>query len=1017
MPSSPVDADSDPSSLGAAEHTLPPQLADAGLAEGAEAAEPPGASDPLAQARPARARTAIPAVDTPVMRQYLEVKERYPDCIVFFRLGDFYEMFFDDAVVVSQLLDLTLTARDKNKEVPVPMCGVPHHAAKHYVAKLIALGKKVAICDQVEDARKAKKIVRRAVTQVITPGVILEEEQLEPKAGHYLLALAPLPARDGSGDRVGLAYLDASTGEFAATELGEAEALEEALRIEPAEALVVAPAGPGTSHDALGLAPGAAEATSPLVTALVRRLRIPVGISRSESARDDQALLTGLLTEEPAAAGGAGARAKDKDRDKDRERDKKAEAGEPALTDAPPRASDWPLALAAAAACVRYARATQPAGGLPLFRLRLYRPADSLIIDESTKTNLELLATLMERKRQGSLLSVIDHTRTAMGGRLLRRWLLQPLMQLGPIRRRHDAVEFMVERQAARHAAREALKEIHDLERLTGRLVTQQATPRDLAALQHSLSCLPRLVQLVSQAAAPTGTGPGAALEALAGGLPPLLDLGSDLCADLREHIAAAIVDSPPVAFREGGFIRRGFSAELDELTDLSQGGKDHIQRIEERERERSGITSLKVRYNKVFGYYIEITRANLARVPADYIRKQTTVNAERFVTTELAEYEAKVLGAEERRIELELQLFESLRQALAPHSERLLALAQRVAQLDALCGLGELAHRHGYVRPQMTSDLRTLIEDGRHPVVEQVAERGRFVPNDTALDPDSEQLLILTGPNMAGKSTVMRQVALICILGQMGSFVPAHKAELGIVDRVCTRVGASDNLSRGESTFMVEMRETSQILRRATRRSLVVLDEIGRGTSTYDGVSIAWAVAEYLHDVIGCKTLFATHYHELCALAAARPRARNFSVAVRQYQGDVVFLHKLVPGGANRSYGLEVAKLAGLPKSVLVRAREILHALESAQQREGQAALPVHGVPPLRAGQLSLLLGEAVAAQPTPLPPPPQEPARSAAEDEVLLRLNAVDCDELSPRAALDLVSALCASLRRGSK
>jgi DNA mismatch repair protein MutS len=589
-------------------------------------------------------------------------------------------------------------------------------------------------------------------------------------------------------------------------------------------------------------------------------------------------------------------------------------------------------------------------------------------------------------------------------------------MQLGPIRRRHDAVEFLVERQAARHAAREALKEIHDLERLTGRLVTHQATPRDLASLQHSLGCLPRLAQLLGQAAA-ASPGPGATLDALACGLPPLLDLGSDLCADLRERIAAAITDSPPVAWREGGFIRRGYSAELDELTDLSQGGKDHIQRIEERERERSGISSLKVRYNKVFGYYIEITRANLSRVPADYIRKQTTVNAERFVTTELAEYEAKVLGAEERRIELELQLFEALQKALSPHSERLLLLAQRVAQLDALCGLGELAHRHGYVRPQMTSDLRTLIEDGRHPVVEQVAERGRFVPNDTALDPDSDQLLILTGPNMAGKSTVMRQVALICILGQMGSFVPAHKAELGIVDRVCTRVGASDNLSRGESTFMVEMRETSQILRRATRRSLVVLDEIGRGTSTYDGVSIAWAVAEYIHDVIGCKTLFATHYHELCALAAARPRARNFSVAVRQYQGDVVFLHKLVPGGANRSYGLEVAKLAGLPKSVLVRAREILHALESAQQREGQAALPVHGVPPLRAGQLSLLLGEAVAAQPAPLPPPPAEPARSAAEGEVLLRLSAVDCDELSPRAALDLVSSLCAALRRGSK
>lgn len=949
--------------------------------EGADGSAP----SPLAGAKPAKARTAIPAVDTPVMRQYLEVKERYPDCIVFFRLGDFYEMFFDDAVVASQLLDLTLTARDKQKEVPVPMCGVPHHAAKHYVAKLVALGKKVAICDQVEDARKAKKIVRRAVTQVITPGVILEEEQLEPKSGHYLLALAP------RGDRVGLAYLDASTGEFAATELTEAEALEEALRVDPSEALLVGGGVAAGGSAAGGLPIAIAPESGPesaLIEALQRRLRIPVGISRPAPPAEDRALLAGLVAEEPAP--GVAAQRSDADEG------------------AEPKPGDWPQALAAAAACVRYARATQPTGGLPLFRLRLYLPADSLVIDESTKTNLELLQTLMERKRQGSLLSVIDHTRTAMGGRLLRRWLLSPLMQLGVIRRRHDAVEFLVERHAARQALREALKEIHDLERLTGRLVTQQATPRDLFALQQSLVRLPRLVKILDVAM----SGPKS-LDALAGGIPAPLDLGHDLCSDIEAQIAAAITENPPVAWREGGFIRRGYSAELDELVDLSQGGKDHIQRIEERERERSGIASLKVRYNKVFGYYIEITRANLARVPGDYIRKQTTVNAERFVTTELAEYEAKVLGAEERRIELELSLFESLRQALSPHGDRLLHVAHRVAQLDGLAGLAELAHRHGYVRPEMTSELRTVIEDGRHPVVEQVAERGRFVPNDTLLDPDSEQLLILTGPNMAGKSTVMRQVALICILGQMGSFVPARRAELGLCDRVCTRVGASDNLARGESTFMVEMRETSQIMRRATRRSLVVLDEIGRGTSTYDGVSIAWAVAEYIHDSIGCKTLFATHYHELCALAAARPRARNFSIAVRQYQGDVVFLHKLVPGGANRSYGLEVAKLAGLPRSVLLRAREILTALESAQQREGQAALPVHGVPPLRAGQLSLLLGEALAGQPA-APEPPAPPPRNPAEDEVLLRLRAIDPDELSPRAALDLLGSLAATLRQ---
>ena len=962
--------------VGVAEHVKSPDLAL--LPPPADAAEPDAEPAATPPATPPRTRSAIPAVDTPVMRQYLEIKERYPDCIVFFRLGDFYEMFFDDAVVASQLLELTLTARDKQKEVPVPMAGVPHHAAKHYIGKLLGHGKKVAICDQVEDARKTKKIVRRAVTQVITPGVVLEEEQLEPKAGHYLAALAPGAA---GGALWGVAYLDASTGEFAATELTEAEAIEELARVEPAELLLV--------ELSSVLAPVSASAQ--LTAVLQRRLRIPIGIARPAAAAVDRELLADLLSAEPSGRG----------------------ARDPQSPDEP-SPETWPQALAAAAACVRYARATQPIGGLPLFRLRLYRPTDSLVIDESTKTNLELLQTLMERKRHGSLLGVIDQTRTAMGGRLLRRWLLQPLQQLVPIRHRHDAVEWLVERQTTRKQVRESLSEIHDLERLTGRVATQVAVPRDLHCLQRSLAQLPLLTATLRAAASADSPTLGAGLAATA--LPELLDLGDDLAGEVEARIAAAIADNPPVMWREGGFIRRGYNPALDELIDLSQGGKAHILRIEERERERTGITSLKVRYNKVFGYYIEITRSNLGRVPGDYIRKQTTANAERYVTTELAEYESKVLNAEERRIELEIELFEKLRTELAACTTRLLALAQRVAQLDALAGLSELAHRQGYVRPEMSTELHLEIEDGRHPVVEQVAERGRFVPNDTALDPDSEQLLILTGPNMAGKSTVMRQVALICILGQMGSFVPARRAELGIVDRVCTRVGASDNLSRGESTFMVEMRETSQILRRATRRSLVVLDEIGRGTSTYDGVSIAWAVAEYLHDVIGCKTLFATHYHELCALAAARPRARNFSVAVRQYQGDVVFLHKLVPGGANRSYGLEVAKLAGLPKSVLVRAREILHALESAQQREGQAALPVHGVPPLRAGQLSLLLGEAVAAQPEPLPPPP-EPVRSAAEDEVLLRLSAVDCDELSPRAALDLVSALCASLRRGSK
>lgn len=915
-------------------------------------------ASPLATARTASTRSAIPSVDTPVMRQYLEIKERYPDCILFFRLGDFYEMFFDDAVEASQLLDLTLTARDKQKEVPVPMCGVPYHAARGYIGRLIAQGKKVAICDQMEDARKAKKIVRRAVTQVVTPGVVLEEDQLEPKSSNYLCALCP-----GSG-RAGLAYLDVSTGEFAACELPDSEALDELCRIEPAELLLVESREAKTT--------GAVAAPVDWSAKIALRMKIPTGQAQRTDPAADVAMLSELTP-----ADGPSDRALDED----------------------------PLLCAAAAACLRYARATQPTGGLPISTLRRYRPSDCMILDDATKTNLELLQTLVERKRQGSLLGVLDQTKTAMGGRLLRSWLLQPLLDLAQIGARHDAVEWLVDRQATRQSLREVLKGIHDIERLTGRLSTLLATPRDLFSLGNSLRELPRLMDTLRAALrVPT--------ESFPSDLPALLSLGNDLAEDVAATIANAISDNPPVQWRDGSFLRRGYHAELDELSDLSQGGKQHILRIEERERERTGISSLKVRYNKVFGYFIEITRSNLTKVPADYIRKQTTVNGERYVTDELAEYEAKVLHAEERRVELELQLYESLRSSLATQATRLLKLAQKVATLDVLCGLAELAHRSGYLRPTMTRELRIDIREGRHPVIEQLRERGTFVPNDTTLDPDGEQILVLTGPNMAGKSTVMRQVALISILAQMGSFVPAARAELGLVDRVLTRVGASDNLSRGDSTFMVEMRETSNILAKASRRSLVVLDEIGRGTSTYDGLSIAWAVAEYLHDISGCKTLFATHYHELTALAAARPRVRNAQVAIRQYQDEIVFLHKLLPGGANRSYGIEVARLAGLPAPLLSRAKEILGALEDQASSQGTSSLPAHGVPPLQSGQLSLLLGG------TPLDSTPA-PTRQATvklpkhHQEVIDRLRHLDPEDLSPRAAHDLLRHLTAQLR----
>jgi DNA mismatch repair protein MutS len=859
------------------------------------------------------------AVETPLMRQYLEVKERYPDCVVFFRVGDFYEMFFDDAVTVARAIDLTLTSRDKGKEDPTPMCGVPHHAARHYLAKLVDLGFKVAICDQVEDPKVAKGIVRREVTRVVTPGVILDEEQLDAKRGLYLAAVRP-----GNGGAIGFAYLDVSTGEFGCTELaGEAALDAELTRLAPRELLL-----PSGAASELRSRPGVA-----------------VSDAAASTPADDRALIENALA---------------------------ATVGEIGI-------EGWPLALAAAADCVRYARATQPVGTLPLSRLTLYRAAEQLVLDETTVRNLEIFATIAEGKKQGSLLGLVDETRTAMGGRLLRRWLAAPLTDVGKIRRRHDAVEWLVERAALRADLRAQLAEVYDLERLAGRVTLGVASPRDLVALARSLERLPAIAALLAAASS----------ETLAP--PELCALSGDLGGAVRDDIAKTLVEDPPVVWREGGMIRRGCHAELDELTDISDGGKGQILAIEARERERTGIASLKVRYNRVFGYYLEITRSNLSRVPADYVRKQTLSNAERYVTPELAEHEAKVLGADERRVALELELFGQLRARVAAHSRLLSSLGEQVATLDALASFAEVAHTAGYARPEIDAGQVLTVEEGRHPVVERLAaprESGGFVPNDVHLDPDDAQLLVVTGPNMAGKSTAMRQVALIALLAQSGSFVPAKRARIGILDRIFTRVGASDHLSRGDSTFMVEMRETAAILRHATRRSLVLLDEIGRGTSTFDGVSIAWAVAEHIHDRIGAKTMFATHYHELCGLADSRPRVRNFQVAVAESppgsEQRVVFLHRLIPGAASRSYGIEVARLAGLPRAVIERSRALL------AQLEVRSAGPAAPSPQLA------LFPTANAA--------PADPAAA----EVAARLRAIDPDDLSPRAAHALLAEL---------
>ncbi|MCB9573559.1 MAG: DNA mismatch repair protein MutS [Kofleriaceae bacterium] len=928
------------------------------------------------------------------MRQFLDVKDQYPEAIVFFRLGDFYEMFFEDAVVAARALDLTLTTRDKGREDAVPMCGVPHHAARGYIARLTEAGHKVVLVEQVEDPKQAKGLVRREVVRVITPGVMLDDEVLEPKAARYLAAVVPQArAGAGDGDAWGLAYLDVTTGEFRATALrGVAALADELARVAPREVLAHA--------DDLADDGAAAPARS--------RWRVAWTAVTPTSATEARRRLADELPDAPLAAAPAPRPTAIAGRGRrpgaGRGRAAAAPAVEPAADADAAAEAGRAAAASAAAAVLDYARATQPAGALPLTRLAVYDASHAVVLDEAAIANLELVQTLMGGKKQGSLLAVIDDTATAPGGRLLRRWLLYPLTEVAAIRRRQDAVEWLVERPSTRAALRDELAGVHDLERLAGKATLGVATPRDLARLRDAVLRLPAL-------AARIAAGQGGALDALPG-LPGLLDLGpvaTPALAALAARLDAALVADPPVMLKDGGVIRDGHDATVDEARRLADGGKDAILAIELRERERSGIPSLKVRYNRVFGYYIEITKSQLARVPADYVRKQTVATGERYVTTELAELEAKVLGAQQTLLDREAALFRDLCGDVAGHAPALADAGAAVAAVDALASLAEVAARRGYVRPVVDDGLAIAITDGRHPVIEALLPAGTFVPNDCQLDAapvSTEQILLVTGPNMAGKSTFMRQVAQIVLLAQAGSFVPAAAATIGVCDRVYTRVGAADNLSRGDSTFMVEMRETAAILAGATRRSLVVLDEVGRGTSTFDGVSIAWAVAEYLHDAIGARTLFATHYHELCALAEARPRVKNVSVAVREHKGEIVFLRRVVAGGASRSYGIDVARLAGLPRSVIGRARQILGRLE------GGASL---GATAGRTAQLSLL----------PLTPPPDaapvahvahvapapavEPA-PAAPDALRVRLAALDPDRMTP---LDALVAL-AELRR---
>ncbi|WNG58175.1 DNA mismatch repair protein MutS [Archangium gephyra] len=874
---------------------------------------------------------------TPMMRQYLEVKALNPDAILFFRLGDFYEMFFEDAVRASELLQITLTARAKNAE-KVPMAGVPYHSARRYIAKLVEHGLKVAICEQVEEAGSGPGIVRREVTRVITPGMVLDEDALEPRASNFLAAVYP------GAQGFGAALLEASTGEFFCLEAETTQELVEALaRVEPRELLV--PEG---------------EKDSPDTVALMSRMSRPPAVAELEKAAFEPGRATVFLRGHFAV--------------------QSLEAF--GLQDAP-------LATGAAGAALRYLKDTQKTAAAHVDRLSRHQRGVHLLMDEASRSNLEVLRTLRDGGRKGSLLGVLDRTATGLGARKLARWLAAPLCSLPEINARLDAVEELSQRSVWREEMTSLLKEVGDIERLCGRLSLGAGNARDLRALGLSLAQLPRLGAVLARCESPL-------LKALAGPLSAL--------PELTELLLGAVVDEPPTGLKEGGFIRPGFHAELDKLVELSTSGKDFLLKIETRERERTGINSLKIRYNKVFGYYLEVTKANLHLVPSDYIRKQTMVGAERFITPELKEYEEKVLTAEERRSALELELFEQLRAQVVKDAPRLRSAAEAVATADALLSFARCAAEFGYVRPVVDESEVLSITGGRHPVVERMLGAGEaFVPNDVKMDSEEAQILVITGPNMAGKSTVMRQVALTVLMAQAGSFVPASAAHIGLSDRIFTRVGAADNLARGQSTFMVEMTETSHILHHATRRSMVVLDEIGRGTSTYDGLSIAWAVAEHLHDKVGARTLFATHYHELVDLSREKPRVKNMCIAVREQGGKVLFLRKLVPGGANRSYGIEVARLAGLPPEVVTRARDILQNLESGEfDDSGRPRLARRTSRAPSPGQLGLFGGGSE-------PGPKLDPSHQ----KVLEALRGVKVDETTPMEALNLLAKLQRELK----
>lgn len=798
---------------------------------------------------------------TPLLRQYHEIKKQYQDAILFFRMGDFYEMFYEDAKIASEVLGLALTSRAHGKAASVPLAGFPYHALDSYLAKMVKAGYRVAICEQVEDPKKAKVVVKRAVTEVVTPGTALHDELLDSRRNNYLCAVA------FEAKQIGIATLDVSTGEFRVGEFPVESLLDQLTTIQPAEILV--------SEEHVGLLPPR------------EALPFECVITRRESWLFNRDFGYETLTRhfQTLTLKGFGC-------------------------------EDLTVGIAAAGAALHYARENQD-NELPHIS-RLIRDEDDayLSLDASTQRNLELVTSL-RGDRRGTLLSVLDQTYTAMGARLLVQWIKRPLQKVSEINLRLDAVEELVQHPARLEALEPLLRGIGDMERLITKVTTQRANARDLNALAVALD---RIAPIREQLA----TAESQLLQELAAQMDPLTQVVS--------AIRQAIVDDPPLAITDGGIIKKGYHEELDRLRQIAYSGKDWILKLQETEREKTGIASLKVSYNKVFGYYIEVTKPNLAKVPDHYIRKQTLVNAERFITPELKEYEEQILGAEEKIVALEYELFVQLREQVAQHAPAIQKNAAAIGQLDCLTNFARLALERQYTRPQLNDGDAIHIVEGRHPVIERLLPFGeKFVPNDTHISNSEGQIQIITGPNMAGKSTYLRQVALIVLMAQMGCFVPAKQATIGVVDKIFTRVGASDNLAGGESTFLVEMNETANILNNATPRSLILLDEIGRGTSTFDGLAIAWAVVEYLHEnpMVAAKTMFATHYHELTELERLFPRVKNYNIAVKEWGDQIVFLRKIVEGGCDHSYGIQVAKLAGLPKPVIQRAREILTNLE----------------------------------------------------------------------------------------